>query len=240
LLPALAVVGLGSAAFFSEAGWILRVLVAVILIPGGIWLLQAMSQLGRPVITLTRAGFRTASSPDIPWRLVDGVNYSETKPSSRDSEALPYGTLTFSIPTLLQEASRFSLIGRLTHVLIGKQSRVMVTLRNTSEPPGAVGRLAERLWTQSTGRANDWNPYASEAFNAANRELGAAHASIRQLMASGDIDPVAAEKLLAKVTHNSDILMQEGRRMTRQGYWAVAILVLIVVGYFVGRLMQIF
>lgn len=229
---ALLVLAMGGMAVYSETDWIYRVVAWGIAIPSGILvLLMAIPQIGKPAITLTRSGFKTATSPDIPWRLVDGVHYSERLLSSNDSEAAPVGTLTFSVPTLSQEATRFSLLLRLLHGLPGQRSRarIIVTLRKTSEPPSAVGRLAEHLWMQSTGRTNDWNPNMSKAYNAANRELAELIAAQKNRPANTELDLEDLKAQVQKAERNSKIISHELDRKSRELKLAVWIPVWILI-----------
>lgn len=219
MLLALFALALGSVAFFPEADWIDRVVAWGIVIPFGIlMLLLAVPRVGKPVIVLTRSGFRTATSRDIPWRMVDGVDYRERTLSPNDSGAAPIGILTFSIPTLAQEIKRFSLVFRLLHGLRGQRMRAstIITLSKTSEPPSAVGRLAEHLWTQSTGRINDWNPHMSDAYNAANRELAELIAAHKKRPANSEPDLEELKVQVQKAERLSRTLSSELDRKSRK------------------------
>lgn len=219
ILLTLFALALSSMAFFPDADWIYRVVAWGIVLPLGILtLLYLIPQIGKPVIVLTRSGFRTATSPDIPWRLVDGIHYSETLLSANDSGAAPVGSLNLNIPTLPQEIKRFSPMFRLLHGLPGKRSltRIIVMLRKTNEPPSAVGRLAEYLWSQSTGRTNDWNPHMSEAYNAANRELAEMIAAYKKRPASSDYDLEDLTTQIQRAERNSRIISSEINQRSRE------------------------
>ena len=201
------------------AGWF----AVGIMIPAGMLLfLMSLPQIGKPVITLTRSGFRTATSPEIAWRLVGGVRYSESSINRNDSEAEPVGSLVFNIPAIKYELPQFTLVSRFVHGFWGNRSLTGITidLRKTSEPPSAVGRLAQYLWSQNTGRTND-----------GSRQMSATPANVK-----AEIEALRAqmERARDRNLRLSAEIQRESRRMWRDLVLKFGMVISVLVALVVG------
>ncbi len=124
---------------------------------GALGFLRVVPEMGAPVLSLSRSGFKTPLTPQIPWDLVEGIHLNRHAPYG----GVVISSLVIRVTTLAQHISKFGLYSRLLYWLYMKEGRerLTVTLTHTNEQPDVVYRLMRLLWTQNTGRDFDWNPF---------------------------------------------------------------------------------
>ncbi len=135
---------------------------ALFLCLGALGFLRVVPEMGAPVLSISRAGFKTPLTPAIPWALVEGIHLNKYAPYG----GIVIASLVIRVTTLAQHVSKFGLYPRLLYWLYMKEGkeRLTVTLAHTNEQPDVVYRLMRLLWTQSTGRDFDWNPFPSAQY----------------------------------------------------------------------------
>jgi len=172
----------------------------------GLW--ASVPTLGKPKISITRLGFKTPSTPLIPWKLVQGIHLQEITyhRGSFDESRLGH-YLEFCIPSLPQQ-------------------RLRVVLRNPSEHPEVIRRLVQHLWTAATGSTHVWFPGMSNEYNEAERQLQVAEARFFKEALAG---PSAGNDAMKEVDRASlkwkAALEAERRRERRRDIWWGIILI---------------
>jgi hypothetical protein len=132
---------------------------------GALGFLRVVPEMGASVLSISRAGFKTPLTPQIPWDLVEGIHLNRHAPYG----GVVISSLVIRVTTLAQHVSNFGLYSRLLYWLYMKEGRerLTVTLTHTNEQPDVVYRLMRLLWTQNTGRDFDWNPFPSAQYDSA-------------------------------------------------------------------------
>ena len=182
--------------------------------------IAAIPAVGKPVIVLSASGFKTPHTPFVQWDEVDGIFFQEIMSRGRSVSS----NLIFRIPALAKELSRYSPLVRLLYpfrVGSGKE-KVWAVLKNTSDAPTVVYRLARFLWTARTGRCHDWNPDMSESFNAALRQLDGATTRVADKRAFSDLiarDPGQAQNIASSAAQSARVIASELHRKTRILSW---------------------
>lgn len=138
---------------------------ALFLCLGALGFLRVVPEMGAPVLSISRAGFKTPLTPAIPWDLVEGIHLNRHAPYG----GVVIASLVIRVTTLAQHVSKFGLYSRLLYWLYMKEGkeRLTVMLTHTNEQPDVVYRLMRLLWTQNTGRDFDWNPFPSAQYDSA-------------------------------------------------------------------------
>lgn len=138
---------------------------ALFLCLGALGFLRVVPEMGAPVLSISRAGFKTPLTPSIPWDLVEGIHLNRHAPYG----GVTIASLVIRVTTLAQHVSKFGLYSRLLYWLYMKEGkeRLTVALTHTNEQPDVVYRLMRLLWTQNTGRDFDWNPLPSAHYDSA-------------------------------------------------------------------------
>jgi hypothetical protein len=213
----------------------------LIMAVAGLSLLAAIPGIGKPKLTLTRSGFASPLTPFVPWEDVDGV-FLQKIPSAT-SRGMPQYVLSFRIPTLRQNISRYGLFYRLPFPLrsAAKTDQLGVILKDTTEHPEVAYGLARLLWTGRTGRSYDWNPYMSAEYNAALRQVAdaARHANspqaFDQLLSR---DPREARAVLDAFEQGSKTMVREARRQLRWLHWLFWASIVATVFYLATRVLR--
>jgi hypothetical protein len=119
-------------------------------------LLLGASSLGKPILVLTREGFRTPLTPLIPWSRIDGI---ALKPN-RARDRIVSHSLFFRIRTLPLFVGELGLAYRLIYRFRSgrRRERLHVVLRATKESPEVIYRVSRVLWGPAAGPVNDWDP----------------------------------------------------------------------------------
>ncbi|MEO8005374.1 MAG: hypothetical protein ABI771_10750 [Betaproteobacteria bacterium] len=138
---------------------------ALFLCMGALGFLRVVPEMGAPVLSISRAGFKTPLTPQIPWDLVEGIHLNQHAPYG----GVVISSLVIRVTSLAQHVGKFGLYSRLLYWLYMKEGkeRLTVTLTHTNEQPDVVYRLMRLLWTQNTGRDFDWNPFPSAQYDSA-------------------------------------------------------------------------
>ena len=136
---------------------------ALFLCLGALGFLRVVPEMGAPVLSISRAGFKTPLTPQIPWVLVEGIHLNRHAPYS----GVEIASVVIRVNALAQHISKFGLYARLLYWLYMKEGkeRLTVSLSHTNEQPDVVYRLMRLLWTQNTGRDFDWNPFPSAQYD---------------------------------------------------------------------------
>jgi hypothetical protein len=124
---------------------------------------QWLAALGKPILTLSRAGVQPAGFGLVPWSSIHGIELRELK--SRGSSNFGH-VLSFYVPDLGGRLGEAHALIRVLHAIFRTRkfrSVVTVRLRNTSELPHVIERLCRDLWKTATGRDHPWSIYFSEA-----------------------------------------------------------------------------
>lgn len=157
---------------------------ALFLCLGALGFLRVVPEMGAPVLSIARAGFKTPLTPQIPWSLVEGIHLSRHAPYG----GIVISSLVIRVTSLAQHVAKCGLYSRLLYWLYMKEGkeRLTVTLAHTNEQPDAVYRLMRLLWTQNTGRDFDWNPFPSAQYDSASLPpVGEPALTKAQLLATG-------------------------------------------------------
>ena len=241
--PALTIVLLGGVAFVwaiahtMVAGFIAA---AVLLSFATFFLLASIPSIGKPKLTLAKSGFATPLTPFISWEDVDGVFFQ--KVAGRRSGVTYYG-IVFRVTTLPRNISRFGLFHRLIFRLrtAAKKDHLFVMLKDTSEYPEVIYRLARLLWTERTGRGHDWNPNMSDDYNAALRQVSEAARRAKDPQAFGELlsrDPREAKAVVDAMEQGTAVMRNEARRELRPLNWLVwigiAAIAVVLAGHFLS------
>ena len=201
-------------------------------------LLRVIPALGKPVVTMSRNGFATPLTLQLPWKLVDGIHLE----TNRYHGQVISHVLVLRIKSLAEHIPGFVPIQRLSYWLAPKagKERVAIVLKGTNEKPEVVYRLARLLWTKSTERDYDWNPNMSEEFNDALRKTKEAADRIQTEQETGLAPPRGPAELARvkkELESNSAMMEKEIRRKARTMKWVNVSIVVFVILYVVIRLM---
>ena len=130
---------------------------ALFLCLGALGFLRIVPEMGAPVMAISRKGFTTPLTPQIPWNLVEGIYLHEYSPYG----GAPISALLIKVNALSQHIAKSGPYARLLYWLYMKEGddRLTVTVANTNERPEVIYGLMRTLWTESTGRSHDWNPF---------------------------------------------------------------------------------
>src|SRR5262249_27472539 len=199
----------------------ISVLAASLLCFASYFLLAVVPSIGKPKLTLTRAGFTSPLTPFIAWEDIDGMFLN--KIPSRRTNATSYG-LMFRVSTLPQNISRYALFHRMGYRLrsAARKDQLGVILKDTTEHPEVIYGLARLLWTERTGRNHDWNPNMSADYNAALRQVSDASRRMSSPQALETLlsgDPHEAKAVLDAIDRGNKTMVKEARRQLRSTNW---------------------
>ena len=135
---------------------------------GCLLLLQALPSLGKPVLALSREGFKTPLTPLVPWAAVDGIHLRHYV--MRHGEIYQLVFLIEALPKIL---GAFGLFHRITHMFRSKARRKQFEVRLTdkSQSPEFIEKVARSYWKARTGNDYGWNPAFTDEMNQSTREI---------------------------------------------------------------------
>lgn len=184
-------------------------------VAGGLALLFTAKS--KRVVKVSRAGIETPGFRSIPWDRIYGVYIQEITIRSTRIESL-----MFHVPDVGNLADQFSGLMRWVyrHRPRTWPDAVSVILSGTSERPRVVYQIARLLWTEMTGRNNDWNPNMSAEFNVAVSEMNKASAFLRGMPAPGTPyspvhNPDKLKAALNTIADSGAVISNEVRRKSR-------------------------
>jgi len=161
--------GLGTIAFgalflnFASHKLLLSILGAFLLFFGLLLILLALPQVGKPILILSDAGFKTPAFGFIPWSAVQGIDMQE-----REHRGIKFSPLLiFNVPNLQSFEGQFHRIYRLWNF----KKIISLTLRHSDIKPDVILSAARRLWSERTGLDHYWSSYSSYEVNEAHRRI---------------------------------------------------------------------
>lgn len=187
--------------------------------PAVLLLLQVIPAIGAPLVVITRSGFKTPQTPQLPWKLIDGIYLH--KIVMRGSVSYH---LVFQIGSLPQIIGEFGLFHRVMYRLARKagKTRFWFDLRGSNEKPEVIYRVMRLLWNKSTGRDYDWDPNMSEDYNAALRKMKESTDRMNHELKSGVASPrgpAEVARVMKEMDANSAVVAKELQRKARGAKW---------------------
>ena len=186
---------------------------------GCLVLLGAIPAVGKPIITISGAGFKTPLTPLLTWDLVNGIHLQKI--------TMRHGIvyrLVFRIETLQQLMPGFGMFHRLLYRFRSQAGKAMfhVALKETAETPDFIYKLARQYWTAKTGRTHDWNPDWSEEMNRSMKDMDELDREFKEMKKSGALmppDPAAFSKFSERLARIDKGFSVEMGRSERRFKW---------------------